>query len=449
MGMEAAILSKSGFACVHPCGSVVNSSPVAKPLTPIWILCVLCVSAVNRIGFAAERDWPQFRGPGGQGISDAVHVPVDWSAEKNVAWKVAIPGSGWSSPVLAGGRIYLTTATNEGGATSLRALCLDADNGKTLWDVEVFRPEASAVRQMHPKNSPASATPIVTADRLFVHFGPMGTAALDLSGKIVWRQTELNFPPVHGNGGSPALVGPELIFKCDGGPDPLVAALDAATGQIRWKTPRSVHASRTFSLCTPLPIEVDGATQVISPGSGMVGAYDPQTGKEIWRVRYGEGYSVVPRPIYAEGVVILSSGFDTPELIAIRPQGAHGDVTDSQVAWRRRKGAPNTPSPLAVEDRVYCVSDAGIVTCGDVKKGTLNWSHRLDGNFSASPVYAEGRIYFQSEEGVGYVVEPGPEFKLLASNSLGERSLASYAVTDGAIFIRTEGHLWRIGAGAK
>jgi outer membrane protein assembly factor BamB len=410
---------------------------------------------------APASDWPQFRGPGGQGLSQATGVPVRWGTTQNVAWKVPVPGRGWSSPVLAGGRLYLTTAVEDAAVVgaaggrpgvaagpSLRALCLDAADGKVLWDAEVFRPDPSAAAAVHKKNSPASATPVVTADRLYVHFGHMGTAALDLSGKVLWRQASVTYPPVHGNGGSPALAGGMLVFNCDGAKDPFVAALDAGSGQVRWKTPRETPARSKFSFSTPLLIEVEGKTQLVSPASGFVGGYDPVDGRELWRVRYGEGYSVVPRPVYAHGLLYVSSGFDSPVLYAIRPAGAAGDATETHVAWKARKGAPCTPSPLVVGDEVYFVSDSGVATCADASTGAVHWTERLDGNFSASPVSAEGRVYFQNESGVGYVVEAARAFRLLAENDLGEPSLASYAVADGALFIRTGVHLWRIGGRA-
>ena len=362
-----------------------------------------------------------------------------------MAWKSNVPGRGWSSPVLANGRIYLTTAVVDGNTpASLRAICFDAADGKILWNTQVFQPDASAVRAKHPKNSPASTTPIVTADRLFVHFGHMGTAALDLDGKIIWRQDSLKYSPVHGNGGSPVLVGDSLIFNCDGGSNPFLVALDATTGQVKWKTPRNQEVHKTFSFCTPLLIDVGGVRELISPASGMVAAYEPASGRELWRVRYGEGYSVVPRPGYADGMLFISSGFDNPVLYAIKPQGASGNVTDSHVAWTHRKGAPLTPSMILSGEDIFFVSDGGIASCCDAKYGKVHWTHRLDGNFSASPVLAEGRIYFQSEHGMGFVIEAGESFKSLAENDLGEPSLASDAVTDGALFIRTDKHLWKI-----
>jgi outer membrane protein assembly factor BamB len=199
-----------------------------------------------------------------------------------------------------------------------------------------------------------------------------------------------------------------------------------------------------FSFSTPLAIRVDGATQIVSAASGFVAAYDPADGQEIWRVGYGEGYSVVPRPIFSHDLLIVSSGFDSPVLYAIKPAGAKDDVTATHVEWKLRKGAPCTPSVLVAGDELYSISDSGTATCADVRTGQVHWSHHLAGNFSASPVSADGRIYFQTEEGVGFVVKAAKTFEQLAENDLAERSLASYAVTDNTLFIRTESHLWRI-----
>ena len=393
-------------------------------------------------------EWPQFRGPTGQGISAATNVPVTWSATEHVAWKVALAGAGWSSPVLSKGRLYLTKAVADspdaGGAVSLHAVCLDAGKGDVLWDTEVFRPDPESLAAMHRKNSPASATPIITGERLYVHFGHMGTAALDLAGKIVWKQNEVRYAPVHGNASSPVLFNDALIFNADGASDPFVMAIDAGTGAVRWKTSRKSTAQKTFSFSTPLAIDVNGVPQVISSGSAMVGSYDPRDGREIWRVTYPEGYSVVPRPSFAHGLVFISSAFDAPVVYAIRPQDAAGDVTATNLAWTIKKGAPNTPSMVVLGDEIYFVSDAGIATCADAKTGAVHWTERLGGDFSASPTAAEGRIYFFNEAGIASVVKAGKKFELLAKNELGERTFASPAVADGALFIRSEAHLWKI-----
>jgi outer membrane protein assembly factor BamB len=391
-------------------------------------------------------EWTQFRGPTGDGMSTAMHVPVNWTAAEHVVWKQPIPGSGWSSPVLSRGKLYLTTAVEESpDVASLRALCVNATDGKILWKVELFKPDAAAVKQHHSKNGVASPTPLLAGDRLYCHFGHLGTAALDLSGKVLWRQTELSYKPRHGNAGSPVVVGDLLIFSCDAAEDPFVVGLDRNSGDIRWKTPRNTTAVKTFSFSTPTVIENGGATQVVSPGSGFVAAYNPQDGKELWKVRYGEGYSVVPRPVFANGLLFLSSGFERPTLLAINPKGATGDATDTHVAWSATKGAPLTPSMLVVGEELYAVADNGVATCFDSRTGKVHWTQRLGGNFSASPVFADGRIYYQSEEGVTHVVHAGKEYKSVATNDIEERTLATLVPADGAIFMRSESHLWRIG----
>lgn len=409
----------------------------------ISIVMSMLLTAVTAPG---ANEWPQFRGPTGDGISPAINVPTTWSSTEHIVWKEPIPGNGWSSPVLSGGKLYLTTAIDDGhDAYSLRALCVDAKSGKIDWNVEVFKPDPTAVKEHHAKNGIASPTPIVAGERLYVHFGHLGTAALNLKGETLWKQPTLNYLPRHGNGGSPVLVENTLIFSCDARTDPFVVALNSDNGQVRWKTPRNTTAAKTFSFSTPTVIDVDGVTQVISPGSGFVGAYEPQTGREIWRVRYGEGYSVVPRPVFAHGLVFLATGFDRPTLLAIDPKGASGDATEKHVSWSTTKGAPLTPSVLVLNDELYFVSDTGVATCLDARSGNPRWTKRLGGDFSASPVAAEGRIYFQNEAGITYVVKAGTDYELLSTNDIGERSLASPAVADGVIFLRSESHLWRIG----
>ena len=409
------------------------------------ILVTTCVFAAGLAQAAPAEDWPEFRGPTGQGISTATGLPVEWSPTKNVAWKVAVPGAGWSSPAISDGRIFLTTGVeNKDGGVSLRALAFDLASGRALWATEIFSATEASVQPVHAKNSPASPTPIVEGDRIYVHFGHHGTACLDRAGKILWRNNTLGYDPLHGNGGSPALAGDLLVFNSDGTRDPFVAALDKTTGKLGWKTPRNLKVKSYFSFCTPLVITVNGRTQVITPGSGAVWALDPKDGREIWRVRYGEGYSVVPRPVFAHGLLFIATGFNRADLLAIRADGA-GDVTDTHIAWRTTKGAPLTPSVVVVGDELYAVADSGVASCFDAKTGTVHWQERLEGNYSASPITAEGKIYFLSEEGVGTVLKASRTFEKIAVNKLGERTLASYAVADGALFIRTAGQLYRIG----
>jgi outer membrane protein assembly factor BamB len=405
-----------------------------------WLLPALLAATSVFAG-----DWPQFRGPTGQGISDEKPL-TEWSDTKNVLWKKDVPGSGWSSPVVVGGKIYLTSAVEvkDSADRSLRALCLDAKDGKIVWDVEVFRQDAKKAPRIHSKNSHASPTPIVEGERLYVHFGHQGTACLDLTGKVLWRNRELNYNPVHGNGGSPVLVDGLLVFSTDGAAVRQVVALDAKDGQLKWKKDRSGEPSKHFSFSTPLVITVKKKKQIVSPASDVVSAYDPATGDEIWKVTYN-GYSVIPRPVYGHGMVFLSTGYDSPELLAIAADG-NGDVTKTHVKWRLRKGAPHTPSPLLVGDELYLVSDGGLASCLDAKTGKEHWQKRVAGRgYSASPIYANGNVYLLSEDGVGTVLKASKTYEPVARNELGERTLASYAVSDSALFIRTAKRLYKIG----
>jgi outer membrane protein assembly factor BamB len=351
--------------------------------------------------------------------------------------------------VVWGDRIFLTAAVSSettDGEYSLRAMCLAGDTGKPTWDVEVFQETSRTTQRIHNKNSHASPTPVTDGKRLFVHFGAHGTACLDLDGQILWKNTGLNYPMNHGSGGSPVLVDDLLFFSCDGSENPFVVALDQATGKIRWKKDRpSVANRKKFSFATALAIDVDGETQIISPGTDQVVAYRPKDGEKIWSVGFA-GYSVIPRPVYAEGLLFVSTSYDSPVAMAISPDGT-GDLTATNIAWQNRKAAPHTPSLLAVGSEVYMVSDGGVATCVDAKSGKVHWQERIGGKYSASPVYGDGRIYFQSEEGEGVVIKAGPVYEELARNNLNARTLASYAVIGSDLLIRTDEGLFRITAG--
>ncbi|NQV22767.1 MAG: PQQ-binding-like beta-propeller repeat protein, partial [Rhodopirellula sp.] len=407
------------------------------------ITAVAVVFAFSATDLFAE-DWTEFRGPTADGHSNAVGLPVKWSVEQNVVWKRAIDGLAWSSPIVLGDRIYLTTSVANGEELgpeqSLRTLCLDAESGAVEWDVEVFRQKASDPKadKVHRKNSHASATPITDGRHLFVHFGMHGTACLTLDGKIVWKNQELKYVPVHGNGGSPVLVDGLLVVSCDGGDVEFIAAMDQQTGDIRWKTDRTAtHLKKKFAFGTPLLISVEGKTQIVSQGAGAVYGYDPKDGSVIWKVGYVDGYSVVPRPVFAHGLVYVSSGFDKAKLLAIDPSGK-GDITATHVRWTLDKGAPHTPSPLVVGDEIYVVSDGGVLSCLDAKTGELHYQERLGGKYSASPLFADGKIYVQAEEGEGIVFRPGKEFMELGRNELEARTFASYSIFGSSLLIRSE-----------
>jgi outer membrane protein assembly factor BamB len=389
---------------------------------------------------AAQREgWPEFRGPTGQGHSAERDVPLEWSESRNVLWKTPVQGRGWSSPVVERDRVWLTTAVSGRGGTSLRALAFDVETGREVVNVEVFRVRETDL--LNPKNSHASPTPIVEGDRVYVHFGSAGTAALTTSGEVVWK-TRLVYQSQHGNGGSPVLYKDVLIVSCDGSDEAFVVALDKATGKTRWKRTRRFPFDQAYS--TPLVIRVGDRDEVVSVGAYRAAAYDPATGAEIWRVSYDDGFSNVPRPVYGHGLVYIATGFQQPSLLAVRADGK-GDVTRTHVAWRTNRGAPYTPSPLLVGNELYVVNDLGIVSCLDAVTGTLHWQQRIGGNHSASPVLAAGRIYFLSEEGVATVIAPGRTFQKLATSELDGATLASMAVFARSILIRSQSHLYRLG----
>src|SRR5262245_59635400 len=401
---------------------------------PVLVALVVMGSAAPVVA----QDWPQFRGPDGQGHSTERGLPVEWSESKNVIWKSPVAGRGWSSPIVAAGRVWLTTATPDRKETSLRLIAYDLETGAQKLDVEVFRLRSSDL--LNPKNSHASPTPIVEGDRVYVHFGANGTAALTTDGQIVWK-TRQAYESQHGNGGSPELAGDLLIINCDGFDQAYVVALDKRTGKTRWRTDRREPHSQAYS--TPLAIHANDRDQIVSVGAFNAAGYDPQNGREIWRVGYPEGFSNVPRPVYGDGLVFITTGFQQPVLMAVRPDGK-GDVTKTQLAWTLARGAPLTPSPLVVGDEIYVVSDNGIASCLDARTGAVHWQARLGNSFSASPVAADGRIYFLDEDGRTTVITPGLSPERLAVNVLDGSTLASMAVASQSFFIRTATHLYRI-----
>jgi outer membrane protein assembly factor BamB len=391
-------------------------------------------------------DWPQFRGPDGQGVSSAKEVPISWGVKRGVAWKIALPGKGWASPVVSEGKVVMTASKEEGDEITLGVIAVDAVSGDILWDKAVFSPPQEDAKLRHAKNGLSSCTPVIEDGIVYAHFGHMGTAALKLAdGGVLWKQ-QIKYEPVHGTGSSPVIVDDVMIFSADGASDPTLVALDKRTGKIRWRVKRDQKVTKTFSFSTPLVLELDGRTQVISQASGMVGSYDPEDGSLIWKVTYGEGYSVVPRPVYANGLIYVATGFDRSSLLAIRPDGAKGDVTKANVVFEEDKYVPKTPCFVASDGHLYLVDDTGSVTCRDAVKGKLLWREKIPGNFSASPVMVGDKLHLGTEDGVAYVMQVSPRSgKILTEVDLGDRIFASPAIVDGAIFLRTEGQLWKIG----
>ncbi|MGB7347809.1 MAG: PQQ-binding-like beta-propeller repeat protein [Pirellulaceae bacterium] len=398
----------------------------------------------------AADSWPVFRGPSANGIANAdAKVPYEWSQEKNIAFRTPIAGQGWSSPVIADGRIYLSAAVAKDEVAAekdaeyeLTLVILDSKTGDIVKSVPLMQQTAEKSHKIHKKNSHASPTPIVDGDRVFVHFGYQGTACVDRDGNPIWENRDLFFKPVHGNGGTPVLVDGKLIFTCDGESEPKVVALDAETGKLAWEVNRPNDAKKKFSFCTPTLITVDGQNQVIAPGSDCVLAIDPANGNVIWKLLY-TGYSVIPKPVYHNGLVYLSTSYDSPSMLAIDPAGK-GDVTESHLKWTVKKNVPHTASMIAHDGLIYSVSDDGIAMCVDAQSGDVVYKKRVGGGFSASPVLVDNKIFYTNEAGLTTVISIGRDYKVLAENDLGERTLASAAVDGNALIIRTANAIYRI-----
>lgn len=410
----------------------------------------MCVSLVSLLLLAsapaiavADSNWTQFRGPDGQGKTEAAELPTQWSATSNVAWKSEIPGSGWSSPVVQGNQIWFTSALEEGH--SLRALCYARDTGELLHNVEVFRiPEPESI---NPKNTYASPTPVLTPEHVYVHFGTYGTACLEReTAKIVWTNQQLKLEHKEGPGSSPVLYRDRLIIPCDGMDVQYVAALDAATGKLVWKTNRSGELSSNpdfrKAYSTPLVVEVAGKAQAICVGADQVIAYDPVNGEEIWKVRY-KGFSNVPVPVLGEDAVFICTNYARPTLLAIR-LGGTGNITATHVLWESTRQVSAIPSALYLDGKIYMVSNGGVLSCLDADNGKTLWQERLGGNFAASPVYADGKIFLCGENGETTVLTP-PD-KIVAVNKLDGSILATPAIDGDSLFIRTDKFLYRIHA---
>ena len=391
----------------------------------------------------AADDWPQFRGPNGDGHADATGLPATWSETENVRWKTLIPGEGWSSPVILGPQVWMTTALENG--KSLRAVCVDKESGKILRNVELFHPADPGPK--NPLNSFASPTPVIEPGRVYVSFGHNGNACLATqTGAVLWRHQLLKLNHAVGAGSSPMLYRNLFILNCDGMDVRYVAALDKQTGRLVWKTNRSKvitqpsEHNKAYSI--PMVLNSGGQDQLVSVGAHRVSAYEPMTGRELWWCDL-PGFSNTPRPIYGHGLVYVGTGFDDPELWALRPGGT-GDVTSTHVAWTHKANAALKPSLLLVDDELYMVSDSGTVSCLDGRTGAELWRERIGGQYSASPVYADGRIYCFSQDGKTTVFKPGRAYQAVATNQLDAGFMASPAIAGHALYLRTKTHLYRI-----
>lgn len=417
-------------------------------------LIVKWLAAMSLCSIAAAADnWPQFRGPDGDGHATATELPLRWSESENVSWKTAIHGRAWSSPVIWGEQIWLSSATEDG--TRLYAICVDARTGKIIHDLKLF--DVETPQAIHKFNSYASPTPVIEEGRVYVTFGSPGTACLDTrTGKVLWQRTDFVCNHFRGAGSSPIIFGDLLIMHFDGSDYQYVVALDKKTGRTVWKTNRSVDFQDLTpegkpkedgdfrkAFATPHVAMIDGKPLLISQGAKAHYGYNPFTGEEIWRVEERSCHSASDRPVVGKGMIYMTCGFSRGLLIAVRT-GGRGVITDTHVAWRATRGIPNKPSLLLVNDLIFMVDDSGLAGCLRANDGTEVWRERVGGNYSASPIYGVGRIYFFSEEGKTIVVEAGPQFKKLAENKLDSGFMASPAVTGKALILRTKTHLYRI-----
>ncbi len=418
--MHACTFSKKSFPALH------------FPLLAIAFLCT-----TNTIW----ADWPAFRGPNRDGVVNQ-KLPTSWTQTENIVWRTELPGEGWSSPILVGKEAFMTVAVPmPDGGLDLRLIGVDTDTGAVNIITRLFKQPADAPK-IHKKNSHASPTPLYDGTNVYVHFGHQGTACVSPQGLIQWKNDSLAYPPVHGNGGSPTIVGELLVFSRDGGDIAEVTALNKKSGEVVWQTKREVEVARQFSFCTPLVTEINGVQQLILPGSNVVQSLNPQTGQEIWRLQY-EGYSVIPRPIFHQGLVFVCTGYNRPSLLAIDPTGS-GDVTDTHLVWSSKDSIPHTPSLLPYQDKIALVSDRGVASCFDAKTGEQVWKKRIGGNFSASPLLSGSLMYLLSETGNCTILDIAGEPEIVETNELGERCLASLAVVGDDLLLRSDKALYRI-----
>ncbi|MCA9043191.1 MAG: PQQ-binding-like beta-propeller repeat protein [Planctomycetaceae bacterium] len=396
-----------------------------------------------------EEYWWQFRGPGGDGHVASDDLVLEWNDSDNVAWKTAIHDRGWSSPVIAGDHIWLTTATRDGH--QLFAVCVDKNTGKIVHDLHVF--DVENPQQITAENTYATPTPVVHEGRVIVHFGTYGTACLDAkTGKEIWTRRDLNcdHETNAGPASSPTIIDGKLVVHVDGRDVQYVIALDPATGKTIWKTERSkdftdIPVNQRKAFCMPIAFDSGEQMQIASPGGRAVYSYDLD-GNELWRVEH-RGFSVAPRPVFGHGMVFTLIDRDNPELWAIRVDGK-GDVTNSHVVWKEYRSMPQRCSPVLIDDLLYLVNREGIATCLDAKTGELVWRNRLPGRYSASPIYTNDRIYYFNEDAEAQVIRPGREFKVIQANALSPQPvLASPAVDGNSLIVRTETALYRIEQG--
>ncbi len=428
--------------------------------SPIVLLSCLAIAFPAH---SADTDWPQFRGPAGDGIARGSTPPLTWSETRNVTWSTPIHGKGWASPVVIGRQIWITTATDDG--RELSVLCVDGQTGRIDRDQKLF--DVAAPQFCHKFNSYASPTPVAEPGRVYVTFGSPGTACLDAAtGKVLWERRDFECNHYRGAGSSPILYQDLLLMHFDGSSHQYIVALRKSSGETAWRVERSIdfkdldpdgkpmtEGDFRKAFATPHVATIDGVPTLLSQGAKALYAYDPATGGEFWRVEERKNHSASTRPVLGLGLIFLPSGFSEGQLLAIRP-GKKGEVIDANadeppglqlhLEWKSKRGIPKKPSLLFHDGLLFGIEDGGVATCWDARTGAALWNERIGGNYSASPILASGRIYFPSEEGRTHVVAATREFKKLAENSLGDGFMSSPAVTGNALLLRSRTHLYRV-----
>ena len=429
---------------------------------------ILIPAFVLSLSTFLHAEWPQWRGPDGQGQADEAALAVKWSEMEGIAWRTDLPGRGWSSPVVANGQVWMTAAVETPASTEetarrlktntsdqpltllaqveLRALCVDAQSGKLLHNILLLTKKDP--QWVHQLNSYASPSPVLMKSRLYCQFGTLGSACLDTATqKVVWTNEDSGLQIMHENGpgSTPVVESERMIFHMDGSDRQFVAALDTATGKLAWKTARSgeMHNNPQFkkSYGTPLVVTVNGRRQLLSTGSDWLYSYDPLSGHELWKLPYGElGFSITPRPVFHEGMLYMATGFGKGRILAVKIEG----VEKPEILWKFDKGAPTQASLLIDNGLLYLASEGGVLTCVDVKVGSEVYRERLGEPFSASPMVAGGALYFPGREGTTYVLKRGREFSKVSENKLAGRQMASFAAEGGVLYIRTDKALYAV-----
>jgi outer membrane protein assembly factor BamB len=420
----------------------------------VWLLVLIAVPTL-----AVQAEWPEFRGPYGDGHAsrDAkpLGLPLHWSETNNVKWKTAIPHHGISTPVVMGNQVWLTTATKEGN--DFFAIRIDADTGKISLNEKMFHSDQpESLGNGASMNSYATPSAVIEPGRVYVHFGSFGTACLDtVTGKVLWKREDLRCRHYRGASSSPVFFENLLILTFDGADVQYHVALDKKTGATVWKTDRSVawndenvpgQMAKDGDLrkahSTPLIVSAAGKPLMLSSGAKASYGYDPRTGRELWKVQYND-WSVAPRPLFHNGLAFFTTGLTKKELLAVKTDG-QGDVTDTHIAWRLKTRVGKYSSPILVDGLIYTASDESFISCLDATNGESVWTERVGGKFAASPIYADGRLYFSDQQGTTLVLKPGRALEVLATNTLASGFMASPSVAGKGLLLRTKTHLYCI-----